>query len=362
MWDVVRTKKLDKKGTIEIKVESLDDLWVCYNIILFGDFLSARTTRRIKKKDSDEGSDKGERRPIFLEIQVEKISYHSFSNRLRVTGKIVEGPQDLISLGDYHTINLEVGTRFKLRKDFWPKFVLTRLKKTVEQIKRPPILIVAIETGEACIASVSEYTTTIHANIRQSITRKTSAKQYEQSLLKFFNDVAKTMNEHMKTDDIETLIIAGPGFTKDSFLKYLKDKFPELVKNVIIENVSNGGPNGVQEVIKRGVTSRVLEDYQITIENRLMEELLARLGKEKRNVSYGFEDVENAAGYGAIETVLVLDELLREFDMEKRKKLEGLLHQIEKAGGEIVIISSLHDSGKTLHSLGNIAALLRFEI
>ena len=93
-----------------------------------------------------------------------------------------------------------------------------------------------------------------------------------------------------------------------------------------------------------------------------MEELLTRLGKEKRNVSYGFEDVERAAGYGAIENALVLDELLREFDMEKRKKLEDLLHQIEKAGGAIVIISSLHDSGKTLQSLGNIAALLRFEI
>ena len=361
MWDVVRTKKLDKSGTIEIKVESLDDLWVCYNIILFGDFLSARTTRRIKKKDSDEGSDKGERRPIFLEIQVEKVSYHSFSNRLRVTGKIVAGPQDLISLGDYHTINLEVGTRFKLRKEFWPKFVLMRLQKAVEQIKRPPVLIVAIETGEASVASIGEYTTTIHANIRHSITRKVSATQYEQTLLKFFSDVAKTIKEHMK-DTIETLIIAGPGFTKDSFLKYLKDKFPELSNNVIIENVSNGGPNGVQEVIKRGVTTRILEDYQITIENRLLEELLARLGKEKRNVSYGFEDVENAARYGAIETVLVLDELLREFDMEKRKKLEDLLHQIEKAGGEIVIISSIHDSGKTLHSLGNIAALLRFEI
>nr|WP_287584001.1 hypothetical protein [Candidatus Borrarchaeum sp.] len=98
------------------------------------------------------------------------------------------------------------------------------------------------------------------------------------------------------------------------------------------------------------------------MENRLLEELLARLGKEKRNVSYGFDDVKKAAEYGAIETVLVLDELLREFDMEKRKKLEDLLHQIEKARGEIVIISSLHDSGKTLHSLGNIAALLRFEI
>ncbi len=129
-----------------------------------------------------------------------------------------------------------------------------------------------------------------------------------------------------------------------------------------MENVSNGGPNGVQEVIKRGVISRIIEDYQITIENKLLEELLARLGKDKRNVSYGFEDVEKAAGYGAIETVLVLDELLREFDMEKRKKLEDLLHQIEKAGGEIVIVSSLHDSGKTLHSLGDIAALLRFEV
>jgi protein pelota len=360
---VVQTKKLDKKGTIGIKVESLDDLWVCYNIILPGDFLSARTSRRIrKKKGSGEESDKGERRPIFLEIQVEKVAYHQFTNRLRVTGKITEGPQDLISLGDHHTINLEPGKRFKLRKDPWPQYMLKRLQKAVERIKRPPILIVAIEIGEASIASVSAYTTTIHANIRHSITRKASSKQHEQSLLNFFNDVAKTIREHMQSDDIETLIIAGPGFTKDSFFTYLKNKFPELVKNVIIENASNGGQNGVHEVIKRGATDRVFEDYQVMIEEKLLEEFLKRLGKEKSDIAYGVEAVKNAADYGAVETVLVLEELLREFDTEKRKKLERLLAQIEKTGGEIAIFSSLHESGKTLHSFGGIAALLRFEV
>ena len=83
----VRTKSIDKKRTtFELTVESLDDLWVCYNIILSGDFVSSKTTRRIRH-ENEVHSDTAERRPLFLEIRAEKIRSHSFVNRLRVTGE-----------------------------------------------------------------------------------------------------------------------------------------------------------------------------------------------------------------------------------------------------------------------------------
>ena len=74
------------------------------------------------------------------------------------------------------------------------------------------------------------------------------------------------------------------------------------------------------------------------------------------------EDVENAKNLGAIETLLITDKLLRINDVEKRKKLDALLKDIENARGKIVIISSLHSAGEQLESFGSMVALLRFEL
>ena len=57
---------------------------------------------------------------------------------------------------------------------------------------------------------------------------------------------------------------------------------------------------------------------------------------------------------GAAETMLVIDEMVRQRD------IENLMDQVENMGGKVMIISSEHNGGKQLTSLGGIAALLRY--
>ena len=51
---------------------------------------------------------------------------------------------------------------------------------------------------------------------------------------------------------------------------------------------------------------------------------------------------------------------LREAEEEERRSLEKLMNKVEGKGGQITIISTEHEAGMKLLSVGGIAALLRF--
>ncbi len=75
---------------------------------------------------------------------------------------------------------------------------------------------------------------------------------------------------------------------------------------------------------------------------------------------YGIDDVKKAFEYGAIETLLITDEFLRE--QREKWDIDSFLRDVESLNAEIVIMSSEFEPGKRLNALGGIAALLRFKI
>jgi len=54
--------------------------------------------------------------------------------------------------------------------------------------------------------------------------------------------------------------------------------------------------------------------------------------------------------------------MLRETSDEKRLLLEDLMKAVEQKGGKIMVVSTEHEAGVKLTTLGGIAALLRFSI
>jgi len=57
-----------KHGVIQVQVETLDDLWILYNVLREGDIVYAKTTREVKVGDGSEGS----RIPMILGVKVKK--------------------------------------------------------------------------------------------------------------------------------------------------------------------------------------------------------------------------------------------------------------------------------------------------
>jgi len=101
---------------------------------------------------------------------------------------------------------------------------------------------------------------------------------------------------------------------------------------------------------------------RIVEEAEIIEEILKRLGKGESNVTYGMEEVENAARLGAVEKLVLADTMLREALDERRLLFEDLMKRVERKGGNIIIVSTEHEAGAKLIALGGIAALLRFAL
>ena len=352
-----------RKETVKLQVENLDDLWVLYNVVVSGDTVYATTLRRVKRSKEEERADRGERIPLYLGIKVKDVSFHQYSTRLRIKGIIIHGPEDLVTIGGHHTLNVDVDDTITIVKEEWTGYAIKRLEDAVKATAAPQLLIVAIDAGEATIATASNYRLQIATRITQNLPGKRGRpEEHSQALLRFFSDLKRAIELSLSEASVDTVVLAGPGFTKENFTKYLQDRGSDLVRKITLETASSGDINAINEVIKRGAASRAVLEMRITKETQLTEELLKRLGKGTKDVSYGLDEVKRAATLGAIENLLITDKLLRESMVSGKKEIDQLLRSVERMGGKVVIISTLHTAGDQLSSLGGIAALLRYKI
>ena len=348
-----------KEGKVKVKAETLDDLWHLYHVIEEGDVIYARTLRKQSQRADSLRAEKVEVIPVFLGIRAEKISFHKFANQVRVTGPIVYASRDDVPLGKYHTITIEEGTVVTIQKPLWKEYHIERLKEAVEASKRARVMIVVIDDGEADMALVREYGVEILNSIRHNLGGKRYNTDRESEEKRFFHDVAKTMEEIMNREKVEKAIVAGPGFVKEDFRKFLQDNYPELAKRVAIEDTSVTGRTGIYEVIKRGTVEKVYHENRVAREVQLVEKVLENIARNNGLAAYGLKEVEEAINYGAVETLLVLDELLKG---EHRGNIEELMDAVRYSRGEVVVVSSEHEGGDKLKALGGLAALLRFRV
>ncbi|RLI40698.1 mRNA surveillance protein Pelota, partial [Candidatus Bathyarchaeota archaeon] len=122
------------------------------------------------------------------------------------------------------------------------------------------------------------------------------------------------------------------------------------------------GKAGIYEALRSGILSKALRYMRILKEAESIEELLKRLGKGRRDVTYGITEVQRASSFGAIDKLLLTDSYLREASDDERRMLEDLMREVEEKRGEVIIVSTEHEAGAKLRSLGGVAALLRFPI
>jgi len=348
-----------KEGIVKVKAETLDDLWHLYHVIDPGDIVYAKTLRKQAQRSDSLRAEKVEVIPVYLGVRAEKVNFHKFANQVRVTGPIVYASREDVPLGKYHTITIEEGTVVTIQKPRWKEHHIERLKEAIEASKRAKVMIVVIDDGEADMAVIREYGVEILKGIRYNLGGKRYNTNRESEEKKFFHDVARSMDEVIRREGVERVIVAGPGFVKEEFYKFLRENYPELAKKVVIEDTSVTGRTGIYEVIKRGTVEKVYHENRVAKEVQLVEKVLENVAKNNGLTTYGLKEVEEAVNYGAVETLLVLDELLKG---DLREKAEELMDAVRYSRGEVVVVSSEHEGGEKLKALGGLAALLRFRV
>lgn len=336
----------DPKGReIKLRMDNMDDLWHLRNVMEKGDMVYAWTYRTVEVPSDKLRPEKAEKKRMYLGIEVQDVEFHEFSDRLRIKGIIREGE----GIGNFHTLNVEAGDEIKILKNEWRDAQIRIVQDAVKATHTPIVTFLAIEDDEALIAVMRQ------SGVQQvaTILGCRSGKNYEDKDRsgEYFGEVLSAISRIKQGP----LIILGPGFTKESFWKFAKEKNPDLLQYAFIEHTGHAGITGILEAIKRGAVERIVKEHRISYETMMVERLLEEMAKDGLAV-YGMSETEQALGAGAVEVLLITD------NFSRQKKADPLIRLARQTNAKYHIIGTLHEAGKKLESLGGIAGMLRYKM
>jgi protein pelota len=332
-----------KRGYGEIRLfpEVPDDLWHLEHLIFPGDLVFATTLRTADTPQDKLRPEKAEKRPVRIGLRVDKVSFHPYTNRLRISGVIEQGPD----LGFHHTFNIDAGTEVSVIKQ-WSSLDRERLERAERSSTFGAIHILTLEEGEAQIFRLRQF----GPEWVETITRgsgKGAGIEGKRTLFETILSRLMLVSGH--------IVLAGPGFIKEDFIKFLREHASDLRDRVLVVETRGTGRGGVQEVIGQGILEQLVGDLQLQREVRVMEEFLTRISKGEP-VAYGVNEVEEAVACGAAQQIMVADSMLHD------PCITTILEQAEKTRAQVRVLSTSFEPGMQLESIGGIAALLRYHI
>ena len=336
-----------RTNEIKLMPETIDDLWHLYNLVDEKDIVFASTYRRKEDKPDKLKPERIEKVRMRLGLRVQKVEFHESEDLLRILGVIEQGPQDI---GEHHTLMLSPGDDVTIIKPEWKPQHFDRIKRAVSSSQKPNLFFVAIEDTDAVIAAVREYGLKEYATITRNPQGKMyDAKPNEEEFLKEVTDKLALVLRG------EPLIILGPGFTKEALAKRVREKIPEAASAISVQSTGQAGMAGIHELMKKGIGGKVVDETRVAMETKLMEKLFSEIAKDGL-FAYGDAAVKAAVEAGAVSVLLVLDTKVR------TPSVDQLLRTVENTKGEFHIISSMHEAGRRLESLGGVAAILRYKL
>ncbi|MFA5931210.1 MAG: mRNA surveillance protein pelota [archaeon] len=343
----MKVLKIDKKlKEISCIPESLDDLWHLEKILDKEDIVFGSTDRKIKPKKEGE---KAERIKIFVELQVEEAHFQEYGENLRINGIILGGkPEEFIELKSHQTIEIGLGEKLKIQKKELRGWQIDRIKKAESASAASKLLIVLLDDEEAELAFVNQFSIVRKANIKE----KSKGKRFATEKSTYFEEIL----EKIVSLEPKKILLAGPGFTKENFAKYINDKKIKGLPTVLTEVTNSVGETGFNELTSQGKLEKVERELQLSKESKTIEDFLAKIAKGK--AEYGKEKVKEAISLGACEKVILAETYL----MQNRNEAEELLDLAEKNGTETEIISSRNPQEKQIMGFGGIVTTLRYKL
>jgi len=335
-----------KNGEIKFRVTKLDDLWYLSHIIEKGDLLKGKTERKL------ELGEKGDKvkKSVFLEIKVDKVEYNQ--NVLRVGGVITQCP-DTVEKGAHHSFSIEEGTIAELVKEHWGREHFDKLDQAAKE--REDVLLVAFDRENATFAILKAS----GFDILTEEAGEVEKKDYKTETKDFYLQILKFMQEYLERYKLNRVVVGSPSIWKQNFEKIVPE---ELKKKIVWATCSTGEKKGIAEILKRDEIKKALKEERISLELRLVEDLLTEI-KTGDKASYGIKDVKEKVEIGAAAIVIVTDSFLKKQKEEgKYKEIDNLLNIAEQTKAQIYIIKGDHEGGKKLDGLGGIGAILRYKI
>ncbi|MEM1922888.1 MAG: peptide chain release factor aRF-1 [Nitrososphaerota archaeon] len=359
------------------------------------------TASNIKSK----GTRKAVMDAIESAIQRLKLFKDSGPNGLIVfSGAIPQNGEGTEKIEVYHLFPPEPINFFLYRCD--SKFYVDPLKDFLKE--RETYGVISVDNEDAAIAvlrgkaivELRSYTSGIPGKHRAG---GQSSRRFErlrdQALQEYYSRLAEHANEiFLSYPDLKAVIVAGPGPTKEVFVKEGKLHY-SLRDKIHIIDTSYSGEEGVREAIDRAAD--ILSNLRLVRERRLVDELMRRVTSQN-SVVYGLDSVRQALRGRQVELLVISEEIdlveikygclncefeateilgEQELVVELPKKLSGkcpkcgsqgfrlvsqerlievLLREAEESRTRVELVSSRHEAGEMfLRTFGGVAGILK---
>ncbi|MBI1970197.1 peptide chain release factor aRF-1 [Candidatus Woesearchaeota archaeon] len=185
-----------------------------------------------------------------------------------------------------------------------------------------------------------------------------SALRFERQREGAAKDHYKKIGDYMKETfmdmkDLKGILVGGPGPTKYEFIDGNFITADVKKKIIGIRDLSYTDEFGLQELVDK--SQDILANEAIADEKKIMEKFFHLLATNSGMVSYGIAHVRKNLEIGAVDTLLVSEEL-------DDKTLDELEATADKLGTEVKMISTETREGVQLRDIGKVAAILRYEV
>lgn len=371
-------------GFATLLPEEPEDMWHAYNLIQPADHIRAKAVRRISKT-TEAGSTSSQRVAMDLTIVVTSTDFDIGSGQLHVSGRVATETEH-VKLGQHHTLDLELNRKFTLEKaDGWDSVALELLKEACDTSKKAQLWAVIMDEGTANICMITEHQTILRQQVQVSVERKRRDhdKGHSKGMEKFFATTLSTLlrqldlpnNKAELQEKTLPLLLASPAWIATGFLAYIKAEATRttnkpllaLIPAITTANSSNSTLDSLNEVLSSPAIRKKLADTKYARETALMDKFLTLMRNDDGRAWYGPREVEKAVDHGAVGrgggVLLINNALFRAQDVAERRRWVSLVDRVrDEEGGEVRLLSSLHESGKRLEGLGNIAAILTYPL
>ncbi len=349
----MRVEVLDsKRRVVRVRPESEEDLWRLKITLRRGDLVTLRTVRDVRV-----GSGRKERIPMTLTLRLESVEFQPFTGKLRVSGVVVEGPDEFGVKGKRHSATVAPGQQLIVeREGGWSESALSRLRSSSAA---GAAVIAAVDYDEYALAVVAPHGFTVVEEAEVSLPGKDDPSR-EAEVERLVSRLASRIVEEASRRSASVAVIVGPGPLKLRVAEAVRSIAPKL--RVIVDDASMGGVSGVREALRRTTVAEALREYSVLEAESILEEVMRRAVRDRDSVAYTAGEVLAAARLGAVSALVVDESLLYSIDDELRGAVDEALSIAEKTGAKIVIVPEGSPPSERLRALGGIAAVLRYRL
>ncbi|KAL9092350.1 MAG: hypothetical protein Q9159_000858 [Coniocarpon cinnabarinum] len=378
-------------GVATLLPHDVEDMWALYNLVRATDVVRSTTFRKVTTTSNDDTGDRSvTSKRTTISVRVEKTSYDAKLGEIKVQGRVCK-EDEWVEMGAYHTLTLAVNRQFTLEKgdegseERWDTVACETLQDAVDEKKKAEVWGVVMEEGSALVCIFTASQALIRQRVEVSIPRSSAAVgagKFEAGMAKFFKTTMDTLlramefEELMKTDQKPPLVVGSTGFTAQKFLEYVRQqawqksdkKMAEYFRSsALVVHTAGGKLHNLSEALSQPDVKRKLADTKFGQESVIMERFLDLVREDQGRAWYGAREVVKAINQGAVGrgggTLLISNALFRSDDVSVRRKWVDLVERVRKdEGGEVRVLSSAHETGKRLETLGSIGCITTYPV